>query len=192
MPSYSSCSLDELFGLIKESDQSAFNEIYERTWEKLYITAKSKLNDDQLAKEIVQDIFIDLWEKRAKKEVVNISAYLYQSLRFKVIDVYRRKKIPIQDIESIKEVLIETKSSDNKCLESELEVILKNWMEQLPSKRKIIFELYYWDHKSTKEISEILKLSMKTVQNQLLLCKISLKGTVQKFFFILLLFLFGS
>lgn len=192
MPSYSSYSLDELFGLIKESDQSAFNEIYERTWEKLYITAKSKLNDDQLAKEIVQDIFIDLWEKRAKKEVVNISAYLYQSLRFKVIDVYRRKKIPIQDIESIKEVLIETKSSDNKCLESELEVILKNWMEQLPSKRKIIFELYYWDHKSTKEISEILKLSMKTVQNQLLLCKISLKGTVQKFFFILLLFLFGS
>lgn len=192
MPSYSSYSLDELFGLIKESDQSAFNEIYERTWEKLYITAKSKLNDDQLAKEIVQDIFIDLWEKRAKKEVVNISAYLYQSLRFKVIDVYRRKKIPIQDIESIKEVLIETKSSDNKCLESELELILKNWMEQLPSKRKIIFELYYWDHKSTKEISEILKLSMKTVQNQLLLCKISLKGTVQKFLFILLLFLFGS
>jgi len=191
MPSYSSYNLNELFSLMKKSDQVAFNEVYNRTWKQLFTTAKSKLNDEQLAQEVVQDIFIDLWEKKLDREIKNIPAYLNQMLRFKVIDIYRSKKLLTEDIDNIKDVLLESSSSEDRYLENELELILNNWISKLPSKRKIIFELYYWDNKSTKEISDLLNLSTKTVQNQLLLSKISLKDILQKIFLLFFIFFLG-
>jgi len=176
---------------MKKSDQVAFNEVYNRTWKQLFTTAKSKLNDEQLAQEVVQDIFIDLWEKKLDREIKNIPAYLNQMLRFKVIDIYRSKKLLTEDIDNIKDVLLESSSSEDRYLENELELILNNWISKLPSKRKIIFELYYWDNKSTKEISDLLNLSTKTVQNQLLLSKISLKDILQKIFLLFFIFFLG-
>lgn len=191
MPNYNTYSLDELFIRVKKSDQVAFNEIYERTWEKLYIKAMCKLNDEDLAKDLVQDLYIDLWEKRFLKEIGNLSAYLNNALRFKVIDIYRKKNLSRENLDKIEIILIESNSSDINCLENDLQQILKTWIQHLPAKRKEIFEFYYYHYKTTKEISEILNISIKTVQNQLLLSKVSLKSTFKKLFFLILFFLFG-
>jgi len=191
MPSFSLYSLDELFNLVKQSDESAFTELYERTWKKLFLIAKQKLKDESYAKELVQDIYIDLWNKREEREIQNTEAYLAQMLRFKVIDHYRKKKIHVEELEKIQDILQESVEADSPILQHELESILHIWIDQLPAKRKKIFELYYLDSKSTKEIGNQLKLSTKTVQNQLLISKHSLKVVLQKIFFLFFIFFLG-
>jgi len=191
MSSFNLYSLDELSNLVKQSDESAFNELYERTWAKLFVTAKQKLKDESHAKEIVQDIYIDLWNKREEREIRNTEAYLAQMLKFKVIDHYRKKKIPVEELDKIQDILQESVGADGLYLEHELENILHTWMDLLPAKRKKIFELYYLDSKSTKEIGNQLKLSTKTVQNQLLISKHSLKAMLHKIFFLFFIFFLG-
>ena len=191
MSSFNLYSLDELFNLVKQSDESAFNELYERTWEKLYLTARQKLKDEFQAKEIVQDVYIDLWNKRKQREIQHTEAYLAQMLRFKVIDHYRKKKIHLEELDKIEDILQESVGADGLYLESELEGILHTWIDQLPAKRKKIFELYYLDSKSTKEIGNQLKLSTKTVQNQLIISKHSLNLILQRIFFLFFIFFLG-
>lgn len=189
---YSSYSLEELFILMKNSDETAFNELYDRTWQKLYLTARAKTNNESLAKELIQDVFIDFWDKKHNREIKDVKAYLNQALRFKIIDIYRSKKLNLETLDDIENILIESSSSDKYLIERELNTILNCWMKSLPLKRRKIFELYYFENKSTKEISEILQLSIKTVQNQLITSKSSLKGVLQKILFILFVFFFGT
>ncbi|WFB63311.1 sigma-70 family RNA polymerase sigma factor [Sphingobacterium sp. WM] len=177
---------------MKNSDETAFNELYDRTWQKLYLTARAKTNNEGLAKELIQDIFIDFWDKKHIREIKDVKAYLNQTLRFKIIDIYRSKKLDFETLDDIENILIESTSSDKYLIERELNTILNYWMKSLPLKRRKIFELYYFENKSTKEISETLQLSIKTVQNQLISSKSSLKGVLQKILFILFVFFFRT
>ncbi|WP_169715196.1 RNA polymerase sigma factor [Sphingobacterium cellulitidis] len=177
---------------MKNSDETAFNELYDRTWQKLYLTARAKTNNEGLAKELIQDIFIDFWDKKHIREIKDVKAYLNQTLRFKIIDIYRSKKLDFETLDDIENILIESTSSDKYLIERELNIILNYWMKSLPLKRRKIFELHYFENKSTKEISETLQLSIKTVQNQLITSKSSLKGVLQKILFILFVFFFRT
>ncbi len=62
--SYAILSDNELANLITIDDEAAFNEIYKRYWERLYVAARHRIDDSYEAEEIVQDIFCNLWKKR--------------------------------------------------------------------------------------------------------------------------------
>src|ERR1700761_6117609 len=69
---------------LKEGDQGAFSKIYDKYWQKLYMLAYDRLKDTKQSQDIVQDIFITIWERRAELDVQNLNAYLHSSVRYNV------------------------------------------------------------------------------------------------------------
>ncbi|WP_104382955.1 RNA polymerase sigma factor [Sphingobacterium sp. HMA12] len=111
-----SMSLEDLFLLVKESNEGAFDELYHRSWKKLYEIAFRRLQDENIAKEIVQDIYIDLWEKRDRKTIQDIDHYLCQAVRFKVIDKFRKEKKYFDELETLVEKLSDGSTADERYI----------------------------------------------------------------------------
>ncbi|WP_165793056.1 RNA polymerase sigma factor [Sphingobacterium haloxyli] len=178
--------------LVRESDCLAFDELYRRTWKKLYIHAFQKLRDEDLAKDVVQEVFVDFWNKRQLRNIHHVNAYLIQAVKFKVIDRFRKKDFIVEEVECFAEVLANSEFSDSKLLDKELNDLLQYWISQLPNKRKEIFLLRYEEDLSTEEIGKLLNISTKTVQNQILNATTFLRSLMQKILFLISLFFFGS
>jgi len=191
MKSYSLYTLEDLLVDIKADDSRAFDELYARTWKELYIKAYSKLKHEDLAKDIVQEIFVDLWNKRHVKEINNVKAYLAQSVKFKVLDEFRKNRYEFIEIENFTEEIKENVYADSKLLDKEFFASLKDWIDSLPHKRKEIFRLKYQEGLSNKEIALKLNISPKTVQNQVLNSSPELYKLLRRALFILFLIFFG-
>ncbi|HLT87642.1 MAG TPA: sigma-70 family RNA polymerase sigma factor [Sphingobacterium sp.] len=189
---YATYSLDKLLQLVRESDSLAFDELYHRTWKKLYTHSFQKLRDEDLAKDVVQEVFVDFWNKRQRRDILNVEAYLTQAVKFKVIDRFRKKNFIVEEIANFADVLANSEFSDTKLLDDELDKLLNHWIDQLPSKRKEIFLLKYEEGLSSEEIGKLLNISTKTVQNQILNATTFLRSLMQKILFIFFLFFFGS
>ncbi|WP_346067231.1 RNA polymerase sigma factor [Sphingobacterium siyangense] len=108
-------SLEDLFLLVKESNEDAFDELYHRTWKKLYEIALRRLQHENTAKEVIQDLYIDLWEKRHRKTIQDVDHYLCQAVRFKVIDRFRKEKRYFEELETMVEELSDGSTADGSC-----------------------------------------------------------------------------
>lgn len=189
---YSSYTLEELFLRIKEDDQRAFDEFYARTWKQLYIKTYSKLKIEDLAKDIVQEVFVDFWNKRHIREINNVQAYLLQAVKFKVLDEFRKSRYEFVEIDNFIEHLREGSDADSQLISKEFFSTLKQWMETLPDKRREIFRLKYEEGLTNKEIAEKLNVSVKTVQNQILNSSSELKVLIRNALFAHFLLFFGT
>ena len=91
MLNYNLYTDDELTSLVKEDDQAAFTEIYERYWKKMLLIAWNHSNDKAASKDIVHEVFISLWERRHLIEVLNLAAFLATSVKFSIYKYYQRE-----------------------------------------------------------------------------------------------------
>ena len=91
---YNSFSDQELTSLLKEHDQLAFAEVYRRYWHPLFLHAYKMLNDEDQAKDVIQELFIALWSKIPSTEIrTSLKSYLYVMARNSVINYIRKNKI---------------------------------------------------------------------------------------------------
>lgn len=149
----------ELLGMIKENNALAFEALYRRYWKKLYVTALNKTQDTDVAEEITQEIFVDLWERRNSLNVSNISAYLNAAVRFKVISAYKEQlKTQIEYLD------IPDNSAHNSLAVEDFEKSLANAVALLPEKTREIFCMSRLESKTVKEISSILDTPERTVE----------------------------
>ncbi len=160
---YTDC---ELVDLLKEGNEGAFNEIYNRYWRKLYNECYKRLKDDELSADVIQDIFADLWIKRANKNIDNLAAYLHTSTRYQVFLLYKKNKQITCFEEPVECIAISSLQADSIFHEKELRECIAIWLEMQPEKRREVFRLRFGEDLSTREISELLNVSQKTVQNQ--------------------------
>ncbi|MEQ7802107.1 sigma-70 family RNA polymerase sigma factor [Pedobacter sp. ASV1-7] len=188
---FTSYTLEELFLYVKEGDHGAFDELYGRTWEDLYIKTYSKLKIEDLAKDVVQEVFVDLWNKRTERKIDNVMAYLMQAVKFKVIDEFRKSKYKFVEIDNFIEQIRDSSDADDQLISKEFFSLLRQWTETLPRKRREIFRLKYEEDLSNKEIAEQLGVSVKTVQNQLLNSSFELKLLLRNALFTYFLLFFG-
>jgi len=79
-----SCSDEDLLHLLRQGDRDAFNTIYERYWQTMYQSASRMLNLPEQAEDLVQDLFINLWVKRADYDIENLPAYLRKAVKSRV------------------------------------------------------------------------------------------------------------
>lgn len=165
---YHSYSDMELTAYLKEGDRAAFEEIYERYWKKLYNETFKRLRNMELVEEVVQDVFSNLWMKKEKKNIDNIYPYLLGAIRYQVYILYKKGKTPPHFEAPLDHLLLSTLQADSLFKAKELKWCISIWLAMQPIKRAEIFRMKYLDDRSTKEISEILHISQKTVQNQLL------------------------
>lgn len=167
MSNFSNHTDNELLLEIRKDSNGAFSELYERYWKLLYNSAYKRLSDEDACEDIVHDVFTDIWLRRATVEIENIPAYLHTAVRFQVLKFIGKSKLTTHFVQPFENIIDTSLKSDSNINEKEVNVLLKAWMEALPQKRRKIYMMRYEENLSTKDISERLKISQKTVQNQL-------------------------
>lgn len=166
---YREFSDTDLSKLIKNRDRTAFTEIYERYSGVLYLHAYKLTQNTDEAEDIVQDIFIYLWD-RADKLVFNtgIKSYLYSAVRYKFFNLIDHKKVVSKYQNSFNQFASKGEFiTDNQIRENELNRLIEQEISRLPEKMRIVFELRRKEHFSTDEIAQLLNISDKTVKRQL-------------------------
>ncbi|MFD1630280.1 RNA polymerase sigma factor [Pseudopedobacter beijingensis] len=169
MNTYSSYSDKELFDLLKNGNRNAFAEIYDRYWALLYKHAYRLIKDQDLAQDVVQEVFVSLWDKiKAIDLQFSISSYLYTAVRNKVLNLIQRDKVKNNYIESLANFVASSEAiTDYRLREGLLKEKIEKEVAALPSKMRQVFEMSRIQNMSHKQIAEELNLSDKTVKKQM-------------------------
>jgi len=166
---YISLADAELADLLKSDDTVAFTELYNRYIGLLIIYARKITMDDDIAKDIVQELFVKIWDKRHSLNYTSsFSSYLYTSVRYKFFELLDKQKVNYSYIQSIQLFIDKGEHlTDNYIREKELSVIIEREISNLPEKMRKVFLLSRKQILSNKEIALQLDISEKTVKNQL-------------------------
>ncbi len=157
----------ELYDLLKSGNKSALDEIYKRFHGILYIHAYRRLPDREEVRDIIQEIFIYLWNNKETLEISSLSAYLYTSVRSRVLNVYRNNKVRDRYVQSLQDfIAIGEDTIEEKIREKELTVLIEKEVSSLPPQMRLIFEMSRFQDKTHKEIAEELAISPQTVRTQ--------------------------
>lgn len=159
----------ELIHLIKADNHIAFFELYERYKTVLYLHAKRMLDDEDETKDVIQEIFTTLWDKRTSLSIsTSVKSYLYTAVRNKVLNLLTHRKFEINYLNSLQKVIDLTENEvEGQIREKQLIVMIEKEIELLPAKMREVFELSRKQHLSHKEIAEKLSISDKTVKKQI-------------------------
>lgn len=166
---------EELWIAIQDHDSSrAFAVLYNRYWRKVYQAAHHYLDNKAMAQQILHDIFVALWEKRATLQIKNFDAYLRVAARYHVISHLRAvKRSPVIYIEPTGLV---QNQFEEKSGYKDLEYQLKQLLTPLPRRCREIFWMSRVDQLSNHEIAGKLGVSKRTVENQITHALKFLKG----------------
>lgn len=168
MPPYSSISDNELAYLLTKDDKQAFTEIYNRFFGILFVHACRKLNNEEEARDLVQQLFETLWVKRSHVSPEgNLSSYLYTATINRITDVFARQKVSSKYIDSLQQYVDqEHVLTDYLVREKEMASIIEQEIDALPPKMREIFILSRKNNKSHREIASELQISELTVKTQ--------------------------
>lgn len=177
---------EEIFFLFVEGDDSAFAEIYNRYWDKLFIAAANKVQDMYVAEELVQNIFTKIWLRRADIKLTHkLNTYLAVSLKYSIINWMAREKR-----ESRYHQTLNTEASGsvyNDPFEAlklkELKINIDKLVSALPEKCQMTFKLSREMNLSQKEIAKLMNISEKGVERNLTRALNSLRLSLKKFIF---------
>ncbi len=153
---------------IKNGDIEFFEQLFKRYYDPLMHFAYRYVRDKQIAEDIIQDIFVYLWNKRDKLDFgINIKTYLYSAVKNRSLKYLKRKSVEIKyrPLE-----IILAKDADNPesiMINDELKEALTSAINELPDKRREIFCMNRFDHLTYTQIASILNISIKTVETQM-------------------------
>lgn len=157
----------KLFDLLKQGDEIAFEKIYKLYWLQLYNSAYKRLPEKEICKDLIQNVFTDLWNRRLSIDFRNPTGYLHTAVRFQVLKHLSKNAKQEPFLQHFENSLISPLQADGGILDEEAKNILEHFILALPKKRREIFLLHYFEGLKTASIAIQLKVSQKTVQNQL-------------------------
>ena len=171
----------QLIERLVAGDGKAFDLLFEKYLHKLYLFATDNIGDKELAREMVMDVLLKLWQNRENLgHIKSPGAYLYSSVKHAIIDHYRKKSLQLTALEDLHHEVIAGHQADTDLIDSELQQALKDGVQYLSPQRRLIFEMKRDQDLSHKEIAEHLDLSAKTVENHMTAAISSLKTYLKK------------
>ncbi|MCS4229032.1 RNA polymerase sigma factor [Sphingobacterium sp. BIGb0165] len=159
---------EHLFQLIKAGDHTAFALLFHQYKEVLFRHAYQILRDLDETEDVVQELFAEIWEKRAQlPELAYVSSYLYRATRNKVLNKLNRGKV----IDKYLDHVIQNnppfhEQTESWILEKELRAIIEQEIAHLPERMRHIFQLSRQEGLSHKEIAALLNISEGTSKLQ--------------------------
>lgn len=155
----------ELLLLVAKGNDLAFSHLYDRHWEALFIAAYKVLKDEEACKDIVQEVFMSIWENKYVHKIDNVRVYLLQSIRYQVLMSLRRNKISQKHLETIESLVANT--TEEQLNFQELNEALEASISSLPDRCKEVFKLSRIEHLSNPEIAQRLNISIRTVETHI-------------------------
>lgn len=147
----------------------AFGQLYEKYHGILYRSALKFVKSDELAREVVQEVFIRLWETRSNlREDLSFAAYIYTMARNHIFNMLKRASRETRIREQIR-IHAETASNitESNLLFSEYRAVVNTAIAQLPPQRKRIFIMCREEGKSYEEVAGVFGISKSTVRDHM-------------------------
>jgi RNA polymerase sigma-70 factor (family 1) len=167
MKAYQSYDSKTLLDLISRNDEFAFAEVYNRFWKKLFVIAYNRLQVTEAAEDIVHDLFATLWANRKTSQIDSLENYLATAVKYMVLAKIKRiSRERVYRSNNYKDSGFELNIESSLHYKRILELV-KNEVEKLPVKCRLIFKYSRNDGMPIRQIAEELSLSPKTVENQL-------------------------
>lgn len=159
----------ELIILIKEGNIQAFNEFYKQNWRALYQMAYRSTCSQEDAKDLVQTVFINLWNCRYSLQPDRYNtSYLFRMLKNNIINFYKQDSARKKRLEKLLQLdSADQYTNEDSLIAKELSVVIEGEIRELPRKMQEVFILSRHQNLSVNEISETLNITPRTVKNQL-------------------------
>lgn len=158
---------DKLVAALQKGDRAAFTIIYDRYWDEVYQMIFIRLQDEDATKDIVQNIFVNLWLSRKDIYVENsLGAYFNTAARNRAYSYYKKNQAAFARDNQFQEQQIQH-SIENKLEANELEDIFAEEINGMPATMREAFILSRKTNKSIREIAEELNLSEQTIKNNI-------------------------
>jgi len=154
---------------LSKGNKAAFTRLYEIYWKQVYNFSRLYLTNQSVAEEVVQEVFVKVWESHDFiKEGENFKGLLFIITRNLIFNQHRKNV----NEDFYKMTVLAGMENTSFDLEEEIEAknlseYIDQLINELPLRRREIFNLSRKEHKTYKEIAELLQISEKTVENQI-------------------------
>lgn len=160
-------------GRIREGDKKAFEALFFEYHEQLSRFANSITKSREFARDAVQDVFLKIWRNRKQLNIhTSVKVYLYQAVRNQSLNLLdkqkNQQKLRENFLSELKSVRIPEFPESNLTNE-DMKLIKRIWevANEMPERRRLVFELHRKHGFSYKEIAKILEITRKTVENHM-------------------------
>lgn len=152
---------------IKANDHTAFDDLFRKYYKYLVVTAYQYLKDDHQAKDMVQEIFCDIWQRRHQLDISNPKAFLRRAVINKCLAGIRKNSRVSYNEDTLELNTSSAPYVDQSVSYKEVNQLIEQVLEALPSRCKEVFKLSRYEQLSHKEIAQRLDISTKTIENQM-------------------------
>ncbi len=159
----------ELLKRIAQGDEAAFRIIFDRYKERFYAAAIKMTRSADTAEEIVQEVFITLWLRRAVLATVeNPASYLFTIVYNNIYAHFKKLAVEKRMKQGVGKRINDTESpTEDKLIDKENQQLLQSLIQQLPPQQQSVYKLSKLEGLSRGEIAERLHISPNTVKNHL-------------------------
>ena len=168
----------------QNSDQQAFKELYLAYFDRLYKFAFSILHSAEFAEEAVNDVFLNIWQKRnSLKNIASLTNYLFISTKntsFNYLSKFRKERNTSLD-DVLVRFEIDELTPETILFSAEIRSEIEQAINQLPPKTKLVFQMAKVEGLKYKEIAEILNISVNTIDNHIATAVKKLHRTLKNF-----------
>ena len=161
-----------------------FESIFKTYYPPVKQFAMKLLKNEDDAQDVAQDVFASLWPKEdVWRDNDQVDKYIYRMAKYKTLNLIRRRSLELSYQKTqeqdgfVRDALQHESAHDSVCYE-ELALMLRMAIDSLPTRRREIFKLSRYEHLSNKEISEMMNISLRTVENHIYAALLELKAVM--------------
>jgi len=171
----------ELFSEIKKGDQKALESLFVKYYESLCNFSYTISNNKYLAEEIVSDIFYNIWNRKDTLEFkISLKAYLFAAVKNNTLQKITINHEMLSFNSDHHNLKINSDSPEEVMAYNELYSAYQRAYETLPKQCRLIFKLNKIDGMKYKEIGNVLDISIKTVENQMMKALKLIRAAIKK------------
>lgn len=158
---------EKVWRAIQQKDRQVFQQFYIENYRSFLLVAYKYLRDQGMALEVVNDVFVTIWEDAATITIqTSLRSYTHRAVINRSLNIVlknKKDKQRLQEFTQLPQDVLEPRELE----ENELKLMLYKEIDQLPEQCKKVFKLSRFEGKKKHEIAEDLGISVKTVKNHL-------------------------
>lgn len=158
-----------LVQLLGNRDERAFEQVFKAHFKNLHAYACTIVKDEDVAEEMVQNVFYKIWERIENLTITGpLAAYLYRAVNNESLNYIKHQKVrAVHQVHAIHQMKNQTDSASKKVMLRELEGHLRDALNELPEQCRTIFQMSRFNEMRYREIADELGISVKTVESQM-------------------------
>jgi RNA polymerase sigma-70 factor (family 1) len=159
---------DAVLLLMAQGDEDAFRRLYDHYRKKVYYVAREMLRDDDQAADVLQEVFIKLWQHREKlPDILNFNAWLNTVTRHEILMVFRKMAREDQLLRELASLKPPAEGTQDPMALKELRTALHSAMDKLTPQQRRVFELSRMEGLRHAEIAHLLGISRQAVKKHM-------------------------